>query len=65
MSQITKLLTPREQEVLDLLCSGSKYHEVAKKLGMSINTVRKHASNIYAKLEVKNKTQAMLKYYLS
>lgn len=64
ISTKTSLLSLREQDVLSLLCDGMKYKEAGKKLGISTETVRKHASNIYKKLEVKNKTQAMMKWYL-
>jgi LuxR family transcriptional regulator, maltose regulon positive regulatory protein len=59
------LLSARQLQVLGLLCEGQKYSEVGKRLNISTATVRKHARNIYKTLGVKNKTQAMIKVYLS
>ncbi len=57
-------LTPREHQVIGLLCDGLKYRQVGLELNISAETVRKHAANIYKKLGVKNRTQAMIKVYL-
>jgi len=56
-------LTKRENELLVLLSKGMLYKEVAGKLDISIETVRKHAYNIYKKLQVNNKTEALNKYF--
>lgn len=58
-----KLLTNREEQVLLMLNNDMKYYEVARKLSISIETVRRHAYNSYRKLAVNNKTQALFQYY--
>jgi DNA-binding NarL/FixJ family response regulator len=55
------LLTPRQTEILILLKKGYSYQEIADDLSVSLNTVRKHVSNIYEKLEVNNRQQAINK----
>lgn len=54
-------LSQREHEVLDLLCEGESYKEIATKLYVSTNTVRFHLKNIYKKLEVSSRHEAVLK----
>lgn len=58
-----KSISKREEQVLLMLNNNMKYYEVAWKLGISIETVRRHAYNSYKKLDVKNKTQALFQYY--
>jgi len=53
------LLTEREMEVLELLSKGFHYKEVGYKLEVSIDTVRSHCRNIYEKLHVTNKVEAI------
>jgi DNA-binding NarL/FixJ family response regulator len=55
------LLTPRQSEILILLKTGYSYQEIADAIGVSLNTVKKHVSNIYEKLEVSNRQQAIYK----
>ena len=55
-------LTAREQELIELLAQGYYYEEISDKLGISVNTVRKHLQNIYEKLHVQSRTQAVLKF---
>jgi LuxR family maltose regulon positive regulatory protein len=55
------LLTPRQSEILILLKRGYSYQEIADDIGVSLNTVKKHVSNIYEKLEVSNRQQAIYK----
>ena len=52
-------LTKREFDVLSLGCQALSSKEIARELGMSEKTVRNHTSNIYAKLEVQNRQQAI------
>lgn len=52
-------LSPREHEVLALIAEGASNHEIADKLVLSLHTVKRHASNILAKLNAANRTQAV------
>lgn len=54
-------LSQREVEVLELLADGFSNQEVADKLFVSLNTAKTHISNIYTKLNVKRRTQAIQK----
>ena len=56
-------LTPREQELLELLSKGCSYKEIADQLAISMNTVRTHLQHVYEKLHVQSRTQAVLKYF--
>jgi LuxR family maltose regulon positive regulatory protein len=59
MQILTEPLTTREVEVLKLIEAGSTNQEISEKLVISIPTVKRHISNIYTKLEVKSRTQAI------
>ena len=52
-------LSPRENQILDLVARGFTYPEVAEQAGVSLNTVHTHIRNIYGKLGVHNKTEAV------
>ena len=54
-------LSRREQEILGLLSKGFRYKEIADKLFISIDTVRSHAKNIYEKLQVNSRVEALKK----
>lgn len=54
-------LTDRESEVLALISQGSSNAEIARELGISVKTVQNHASNVLAKLQVRDRTQAALR----
>ena len=56
-------LTTREQEVLHGLSQGFLYKEIARSLGISIETVRTHVRNIYDKLHVRTRTEALNKAF--
>lgn len=56
-----EVLTAREREVLDLMAEGLLYKEAADRLGLSVDTIRAHLRNIYKKLRVRNRTEAILK----
>ncbi|TKK68819.1 response regulator transcription factor [Ilyomonas limi] len=60
---VTDLLTTREQQVLELLSKGLLYKEIAIQLSISIDTVKRHCFNIYEKLHVSNRTEAINKYH--
>jgi Tol biopolymer transport system component/DNA-binding CsgD family transcriptional regulator len=53
-----ELLTPREQEVLDLLREGLTNPEIAARLGISLNGAKYHVSEILAKLQVESRDEA-------
>jgi LuxR family transcriptional regulator, maltose regulon positive regulatory protein len=52
----SRLLTPREQEVLRLLARGTSNATIAEKLVLSVRTVERHVENIYAKIGVSGRT---------
>jgi DNA-binding NarL/FixJ family response regulator len=52
-------LSRREREVLDLIARGFTYPEIAQQFGLSVTTVQTHVRNIYGKLGVHNKTEAV------
>ena len=54
-------LTTRETEVLEQLSKGLKYELIAANLFLSVGTIRKHIENIYTKLQVHNKLEAIEK----
>ena len=55
-------LTRRETEIVELLSEGLLYKEIADKIFISIDTVKKHVGNIYRKLHVNNKVEAINKF---
>ena len=63
--KITKkeILTDRENEVLQLLADGLLYKEIAERLNIVHGTVRQHIHNIYEKLHVQNRTEAINKAF--
>ena len=61
VSSESSMLSVREKEVLELLAEGLLYKEIADKLGVSHETVKKHLKNIYQKLHVQNKIEALKK----
>ncbi len=58
-------LTPREKELLAALAKGDSNDRIARELGLSINTVKFHLRNLYDKLAIKNRAQAVAFYYSS
>lgn len=60
----SSMLSIREKEVLEFLAKGLLYKEIADKLGVSHETVKKHLKNIYQKLHVQNKIEALKKVKL-
>lgn len=55
-------LSPREQEVLDLLARGFLYKEIAERLNISVPTVNTYVRRMYEKLHVRSRAQAVAKY---
>jgi DNA-binding NarL/FixJ family response regulator len=60
-SEETQNLSKREQEILSWLAKGYRYKEIADRLYISIETVRTHLRNIYEKLHVRSRSEAVLK----
>ncbi len=58
-----KTLTSREREVLEQLAKGLIYKEIAANVNLSPETVRKHVYNIYLKLHVSNRVEAVNRYF--
>jgi DNA-binding NarL/FixJ family response regulator len=56
-------LSAREQEILEYLSRGFRYKEIAAALYVSVETVRKHIHNIYEKLQVNSRTDAINKVF--
>jgi DNA-binding NarL/FixJ family response regulator len=54
-------LTERERRVLDLIASGQSNQAIAQKLVLSQKTVRNHVSNIFAKLQVAGRSEAIVR----
>src|ERR1035437_9982163 len=63
MNSFADLLTERERELLQLLSEGLFYKEIADKLNIALITVKKHCNNIYRKLQVSSKTEAINKVF--
>ncbi|MCB0696885.1 MAG: winged helix-turn-helix transcriptional regulator [Chitinophagaceae bacterium] len=59
MSQLG--ISPREYEVLELMSGGMSNQEIADKLFISLSTVKTHTANLYLKLDVRRRTQAVQK----
>ncbi len=56
-------LSKRESEILNWLSKGYRYKEIGEKLYISTETVRTHIRNIYGKLQVQSRTEALNKFY--
>lgn len=52
-------ITPRELEVLEQMALGLSNQEIADKLFVSLNTIKTHSSNVFSKLGVQRRTQAI------
>ena len=58
-----KDLRPSEQKIIELLAFGLPNKEIANRLGLATRTVRWHLENIYGKLHVNSRTEAILKLH--
>jgi LuxR family maltose regulon positive regulatory protein len=58
-SELVEPLSQRELEVLQLIAEGLTNREIAERLFLSLNTVKVHTRNIYGKLNVRSRTQAI------
>jgi DNA-binding NarL/FixJ family response regulator len=54
-------LTGREREILDLIARGRANGQIADQLGLSTKTVRNNVSNIFTKIQVVDRAQAIVK----
>jgi DNA-binding NarL/FixJ family response regulator len=61
-SEESENLSPREQEVLNLLSAGFIYKEIGDQLGIGIETVRTYVKNICQKMHVRNRVEAVAKH---
>lgn len=62
VSDETANLSKREYEILQHLAKGYQYKEIADMLGISVLTVRNHLRNVYEKLHVRSRTEAVVKF---
>lgn len=61
-SRLEKLgISKREHEVLELMARGLTNQEIADKLFVSVNTIKTHTANLFSKLDVRRRTQAIQK----
>lgn len=59
-AEVTRLrLSPRELEVLQLMADGLSNRQIAERLFVSLNTIKTHTSNLFLKMEVERRTQAI------
>jgi len=58
-STLVELLSERELEVLRLIAAGHSNQTIADRLVVAVSTVKKHVNNIYSKLDVQSRTQAL------
>ncbi len=61
MSEPERIITKREEEVLQLIADGCSTPEVAENLYISQKTVKNHLASIYQKLDARDRTQAVLR----
>lgn len=58
----TQSLSPREAQVIELLAKGYLYKEVAETMGVTYATIHTHIRHIYEKLQVRSRTEAVVKH---
>jgi DNA-binding NarL/FixJ family response regulator len=59
--EIFPTLTEREREILQLIARGSTNHDIAKQLALSVKTINNYVSNIFSKLQVADRAQAIIR----
>jgi DNA-binding NarL/FixJ family response regulator len=59
--EIFPTLTDREREILQLIARGSTNHDIARQLVLSVKTVNNYVSNIFSKLQVTDRAQAIIR----
>lgn len=60
---LIKSLNAKEKEILDLLAAGYRYKEIAEKMFLGVETIRSYIRNIYSKLQVHSRTDAVNKVF--
>src|SRR5574337_1151883 len=60
-SRVFPELSERERGLLALIAQGSTNQEIAEQLGLTLKTVRNHVSNIFSKLQVADRAQAVIR----
>jgi DNA-binding NarL/FixJ family response regulator len=60
-AHLTNILTPRQLEVLELMLRGNSNRQIARELNISVGTAKVHVEHIIAKLEVSDRTQAVVR----
>lgn len=65
VNQPVDALTPREKEILNMLGRGMQYKAIAASVSLSTETIRTHIRNIYEKLQVHSREEALKKAYKS
>lgn len=61
--ETTEKITPKEAELLKLLAQGCSYKEICELHEIKITTIKWHIYNIYKKLQARNRTEAINKYF--
>ena len=56
------IFTEREKQVLELMSQGKLVKEIAAELGVTAHAIKKHVKNIYQKMQVQNKVEAVMKW---
>lgn len=56
-------ITPKEAELLNLLAKGHSYKEISDDMSIKVTTIKWHVYNIYKKLQARNRTEAINKYF--
>ena len=57
-----EIFTAREKQVLDLMAEGKLVKEIAGSLNVTVHAIKKHIKNIYLKMHVQNKVEAVMKW---
>ncbi len=57
-----QIFTSREKQVLDLMAEGKLVKEIAVELSVTVHAIKKHIKNIYLKMHVQNKVEAVMKW---
>ena len=57
-----QIFTDREKQVLDLMAEGKLVKEIAAGLDVTVHAIKKHIKNIYLKMHVQNKVEAVMKW---